>query len=336
MNLIDSKRKLFPSPVELVSTLDKFIRGQDRAKHDISVSIYNHYMSQIYRDCHGVDLGRYHILMIGPTGSGKTAIVKTIANILNVPVSIASATSLVEVGYRGRSVDDIIKSLLDRSGDNPHIAERGIVFIDEIDKVRRQDAGGQRDISGEGVQNALLTLLDGRIADNVDNVAHKPVDTSKILFICTGAFVGLQSIIERRLGETATESIGFVQRKRKDDDNSPKQPIYHALRQAVTADLVEFGMIPEFVGRFATVTALHELGRLELRQIISTSTDTSALNTQKKLAEFHGIDLQFTEDALDAIVDEAMRLGTGARGLHRLIGQSVDSVDYRWVELAAR
>lgn len=323
-----------PSPAEIVAHLDKFVRGQNRAKQDIAVSVYNHYISQVYRDLHGTDLGRYHILMLGPTGSGKTFIVKTLADFLGVPVSFASATSLVEAGYKGRSVDDIIKSLLDQTKGNPRLAERGILFIDEIDKIRRQDVGGQRDVSGEGVQNALLTLLDGRIADNVDSVKHEPVDTSRILFVCTGAFVGLQEIVERRLGAKDHAAIGFSKREHEEVEKVPDQPIYHALCSAVTTDLVQFGMIPEFIGRFATITALHELGLSDLRAIVSDSTQGSALDKQKKLAEVHGIELEITDDALDAIADEAIRLGTGARGLHRLIGRAVDSVDHRWVELA--
>jgi ATP-dependent Clp protease ATP-binding subunit ClpX len=323
-----------PSPSEMVAHLNKTIRGQDRAKLDIAVSVYNHYMSQVYRDLEGTDLGNYHILMLGPTGSGKTLIVKTLAQFLGVPVSFASATSLVEVGYRGRSVDSIVKSLLDKTKGNPRLAERGILFIDEIDKIRRRDDGESRDVSGEGVQNALLTLLDGRIADNVDGVQHELVDTSRILFICTGAFVGLEKIVDQRLGQHHANPIGFSRRYENAWVNVPDQPIYEALCRAVTADLVDFGMIPEFIGRFATITALHELGKNDLRAILSDQTQGSALEKQQTLAELHGIELEITEGALDAITDEAIRLGTGARGLHRLIGRAVDSVDHRWVDLA--
>lgn len=227
-----SESLTLPSPREMVAHLDLSVRGQQRAKEDIAVSVYNHYISQIYRDLEGTDLGRYHILLLGPTGSGKTFIVKQLADYLRVPVSFASATSLVEAGYKGRSVDDIIKSLLDRADGNPRLAERGILFIDEIDKIRRQDSGGVRDVSGEGVQNALLTMLDGRIADSVDNVKHEPVDTSRILFVCTGAFVGLQGIVERRLGQGEKSKIGFTRRIRENLDIIPDQPIYRALCQA--------------------------------------------------------------------------------------------------------
>ncbi|MFM6174305.1 MAG: AAA family ATPase, partial [Sphaerospermopsis kisseleviana] len=329
-----SQAIVLPSPAEMVRHLDKHVRGQLRAKQDIAVAVYNHYISQIHRDLESHDLGRYHILMLGPTGSGKTFIVKTLADLLGVPVSFSSATSLVEVGYRGRSVDDVVKSLLDRAQGNPQLAERGIIFIDEIDKIQRKDNAGQRDVSGEGVQNALLTMLDGRIADSVDSVKHDPVDTSRILFVCTGAFVGLDQIVEQRLGQRTRQQIGFSRRVPEDLESFPNKPIYSALCQAITTDLVEFGMIPEFIGRFATITALHELGIDDLRAIISDGTTGSALDRQRKLARVHGIDLEITPDALDAIAAEALRLRTGARGLHRLIGRAADSVDHRWVELA--
>ncbi|MFN9789239.1 MAG: AAA family ATPase, partial [Pirellulaceae bacterium] len=281
-----------------------------------------------------VELQKSNIMLIGPTGTGKTLLAQTLAKLLNVPFAMADATTLTEAGYVGEDVENLLLKLLHAADFDIEQAQRGILFIDEIDKIRRQDSGGVRDISGEGVQNALLTMLDGRIADSVDNVKHEPVDTSRILFVCTGAFVGLQGIVERRLGKGEKSKIGFTRRIRENLETIPDQPIYRALCQAVTSDLVEFGMIPEFIGRFATITALHELGRADLRAIVSDSTQGSALERQKKIAELHGIELIITDDALDEIADEAIRLGTGARGLHRLIGRAVDSVDYRWVDLA--
>ncbi len=226
----------------------------------------------------------------------------------------------------------MIESLLDRAGGDPRRAEKGIVFVDEIDKIRRGWTGG-RDISGEGVQNALLTLLDGRRSEGHEGSRRAAVDTSRLLFVCSGAFVGLDGIVERRLG-AGRSGMGFVARDLEAEVAAVAQPVYQALCQVDTADLVEFGMIPEFVGRFATITPLHELGRTDLRRILAGGIEMGALERQRRLAAIHGIELEFTEAALEAIVEEAEALGTGARGLHRLVGRAVDAVDHRWPELA--
>ncbi|MCB1235670.1 MAG: AAA family ATPase, partial [Verrucomicrobiae bacterium] len=239
---------ILPTPTEMIAHLDRFVRGQARAKQDIAVAVYNHYLSQAWRDRGHEDLGRHHILLIGPTGVGKTYLVRTLADFLGVPVGFASATGLAEAGYKGNSVETIIRSLIDRAEGDPKRAEKGIVFIDEIDKIRGADTGGYRDVSGEGVQNALLTLLDGRISEGLEGYGHRPVDTSRLLFVCTGAFVGLQEIVERRLG-SRERRIGFLARPNETVEKIPDQPIYEALCQAETRDLVEFGMIPEFIGR---------------------------------------------------------------------------------------
>jgi len=320
-----------PTPSEMIAHLDRYVHGQTAAKRDVAVAVYNHYLSQWHREMHGDDLGRYHILLIGPTGVGKTYLVKTLADFLGVPVGFTSATGLVEAGYKGNSVDTIVETLLDRANRDARRAEKGIVFIDEIDKIRRGETGG-RDVSGEGVQNALLTLLDGRRAEGYEGRRHAAVDTSRLLFICTGAFVGLRDIIETRLG-TQRRKIGFNLRG-VNEVSEDAQPIYRLLSQAETQDLVAFGMIPEFVGRFATVTALHDLGESDLREIIEGKIKNSALHRQKRLAALHGIELVIEPEALDAIAEDAAELKTGARGLHRLIGRAVDPVDDRWPELA--
>lgn len=320
-----------PTPAELIAHLDRFVLGQAGAKRDLAVAVYNHYFSQGHREMHGTDLGRHHVLLIGPTGVGKTYLVKTLADHLGVPVGFASAAGLVEAGYKGNSVDTIVETLLDRAGGDAKRAEKGIVFIDEIDKIRRGEAGG-RDVSGEGVQNALLTLLDGRTTEGQEGRRHLPVDTGRLLFICTGAFVGLREIVEARLGQTERR-IGFSARA-VDSVPPDARPICTALCQAGTQDLVAYGMIPEFIGRFATLTVLHELGKTELRAILDGGVEDSALARQQKMAALHGIELVIESDALDAIAEDAVELQTGARGLHRLVGLVVDAVDFRWPELA--
>ncbi|MBB5351528.1 ATP-dependent Clp protease ATP-binding subunit ClpX [Haloferula luteola] len=315
-----------PTPAEMTAHLDSYVRGQTLAKRDLAVAVYNHYLARALRERDGEDLGRHHLLMIGPTGVGKSYLVRTLGDFLGVPVGFSSATSLVEAGYKGSSVESVVRALLDRAGGDARKAEKGIVFLDEIDKIRRGETGG-RDVSGEGVQNALLTLLDGRMSDGEETSRHAGVDTGKLLFVCTGAFVGLEEIVKARLGR-GKGTMGFHAMGGKDAETR------ELLGEAQTADLVKFGMIPEFIGRFATVSVLHELSLDDLRAIAGAETEQSPLSRQRKLARAHGIELVLTDDALDAIAREAQELGTGARGLHRLIGKAVDGVDYRWPELA--
>jgi len=321
-----------PTPSEMIAHLDRHVYGQTRAKRDLAVAVYNHYVGQAVRDEGGEDLGRFHLLLIGPTGVGKTYLVKVLAEYLGVPVGVASAAGLVESGYKGNSVETVLGALMTRAGGDPKKAERGMVFLDEVDKIRRGEGGG-RDVSGEGVQNALLTYLDGRRTSGLEGREFAEIDTGRLLFVCTGAFVGLETIVERRLG-TGRHRIGFHPRPQETPAEYPDQPVYEALCQAGTGDLVEFGMIPEFIGRFATVSVLHELSRGALRSILTTEMEHSALARQMRLAALHGIRLLFEDEALEALADEASALKTGARGLARLIGKAVDAVDHRWPELA--
>ncbi len=323
----------FPDAEDILAYLDKYVHGQQRAKRDLAVAAYFHYVKEAHRQRENVDLGRQHILLIGPTGVGKTYLVRTLARCLNVPVGFTSAAGLVESGYKGNSVETIVQGLLDRAGGNPRKAEQGIVFIDEIDKIRRGETGG-RDVSGEGVQNALLTLLDGRRTTGLEGASHAPVDTSKLLFICTGAFVGLQQIIDRRLGGPNGRRIGFAPVEQEDLTQIPDVSLHQALCQTDTSDLVEFGMIPEFIGRFATISVLHQLDKEAMLQIVHGSVKQSAVYGQVQMARLHGIELEFAAETLNIVAEEAAALGTGARALHRLLGRAVDSVDYRWGRLA--
>jgi len=329
-----SRLEKLPIPMEMVGFLDRSVKGQARAKRKLSTAVYNHYISQSNRDfSKRKRTSKQHLLLIGPTGSGKTYMVDLLGQHLGVPVSHACAASLVESGYRGRPVDDIIKTLLDQAKGNVQLAEKGIVFIDEIDKIRCEDSGG-RDVSGEGVQNALLTLLEGRICDSVDGKPIAAVDTSRILFICAGAFSNLPKIIQKRLGQDR-KSIGFDRRNALRIPHTRQLGATdHLYEHVEMADLVEYGMIPEFLGRFAHVETLNPLSVSDLLEIIQDTDSNSELSKRKELAAIHGIDLQFSKTALRAIAEKAYELGTGARALNSLLAKSLVSVEHLWPNLA--
>jgi ATP-dependent Clp protease ATP-binding subunit ClpX len=317
---------MLPTPAELIATLDRFVLGQERAKRDLATAVYNHCLAAAWRESHGGrgggdDFGRQHVLLIGPTGTGKTYLVTRLAEALGVPVACCSATSLVEAGYRGQEIEGIIGHLRERAGGDARQAERGILFLDEVDKIRRRDTGGQRDVSGEGVQNGLLTMLDGRQLHGVD--------TGRVLFIAAGAFSGLADLVRARLGSGRQMGFGAAEAgpSRPPDD-------YAALERAELADLVAYGFIPEFVGRFAVVSPLQALGVDELAGILRRA-ESSIYVRQRELFALHGIELEFTEDALRALAARALALGTGARALNRLLLQALDPVDWRLPELAA-
>jgi ATP-dependent Clp protease ATP-binding subunit ClpX len=319
-----------PTPAELVAHLDRFLVGQARAKRDLAVAVYNHYLAQAHRDASHEDLGRHHVLLLGPTGVGKSCMIRRLAELLDVPLVFAAATQLVEVGYRGRVVDDLLKSLLATAHGDPRRAERGIVVLDEIDKIRTSEGSG-RDVSGEGVQNALLTLLDGRVVDGSDATKHAPVDSSRVLFLCTGAFVGLDRIVQRRRDEGAG-ALGFACREtgpgRGADADEPP------LARAQIEDFVAFGLIPEFVGRFGTITALHGLDQTALRAILTQDLDATPLVRARRFARIHGIDLVWTDDACDAAAQRAATLGAGARGLQRLVKEVMAPIEAQWSQFA--
>lgn len=321
---------MLPTPTEMVAHLDLHVHGQRRAKRDLAVAVYAHYMgkalaSQPESLAQGVDdVGRQHVLLLGPTGSGKTHLVRTLAALIDVPVLQASATSLVETGYVGEPVEGLVRSLYVHAGSDRNRAEHGIVYLDEFDKIRRT-ADLSRDISGEGVQNGLLTLLDGRRVPVRRDSPGPEVDTARVLFVCTGAFVGLEQIVAARDGQV--ERLGF--------SASGVGPAPSAFAEALAPeDLVRFGLIPELVGRFATITSLEALDSEDLVRIL-TGTRGSVLARQHAFYRLHGIELEVEPEALREIARRAHASATGARALARELLACLRDTTARLPELAA-
>lgn len=329
--------KVLPTPVEIVKHLDKFVVGQTAAKELLASSAYYHFMGKHYRSVYGQDLGRHHIMMVGPTGVGKTLMVRRLSELLEVPIVMASATSLVEMGYKGNSVDSLVQSLLDRTKKDVKRAEMGIIYIDEIDKLRVCDEM-IRDVSGRGVQNAMLTMLDGRICEGIEGSKHEPVDSGKILFIVTGAFAGLTDITKSRLEESTQikkRSLGFKTNGLLSEESCAEFVQDDLLNQVTTEDFHKYGMIPEFMGRFNSIAILRELNREELLAIIGGKCEGSPLDTICKLAKVHGIHLQIASDGFEALVDKALTLKTGARALQRVLNETLGFVKFnlpKWAE----